>query len=632
MRRPTQKQLAAFSALILLALISLGALLGGYQVQRSWQLQSLEDRAADALQLYASELRLRLIEHRVTPDLLARHPDIVTLLRQPTPDQVGTVNRLLELTSDTLGTSDLYVMDHTGLTLAASNWRAPKTFIGKNFSYRPYFIDALKGDLGRFFGLGTTSRKRGYYYAAPVRYGGTVVGVMAAKIAIEPLENLWVGTGTLMITDDMGIVFLSSEDGLRYRGLRPLDDRAMARIGTTRQYDPEQVTPLRSRMSSIGTETGKLVTFEGEPDLPAPVRGEDLLMVSLPLDELDGTAHVLVPTDGLTAQGILFTVLLGLALASLWLLGLVVVQRRRNLQQRRAFERAQREQLERSAHELEGRVARRTAELSDANRALHQEIAERKRMENSLRRTQADLIQSEKLAALGKIAVGINHELNQPIGAVRSYADNARKFLERDRTDKAVENLSIIADLTERMGRIVTQLKSFARRDETPAETETISLTNTLAGAMRVVRHRLSDLDVDLIGIDSITDVSVKGRQIGLEQVLTNLISNAADALSERPDGRVLEIRLHVDRGQASLSISDNGPGIPEAVLDNLFDPFFTTKESGAGLGLGLAISQSIVTGCGGILTAENHPGGGARFVVTLPLAEASARPKTEVA
>lgn len=618
----SRRQGLLFIGVLLGGLLSIGAMVFAYQAIWNNQVQQMAERTSDALALFASDLRLKLVEHRAIPKLFAEHPSIAAALEDPSEARISTANRLLEAAETGLEVSDIYVMDTSGLTLAASNWRRERTFVGRNFSFRPYFRDAADGRLGQFYGLGTTSGKRGFYYAAPVWRAGRITGVVAVKIALDPLETLWAGEGALLVTDEMGVIFLTNDPSLLYRSLNRLAPDQRAVLARTRRYSEEEITPLGIGFRPFDAPNARLAMRIASSDAAGTLFAKDTewLVVSRTLPELGGTANVAVPTTHATGPAAVFTFIAGLALASVWLIMLAVVQRRRNILQRAAFERSRRETLEQSARELERRVTQRTSELSDANEALRLEISERKRMESSLRRTQGALAQAEKLAALGTIAAEINHELNQPIGAVRSYADNARAFLDRGKPEKAIENLEVIASLTERMGAIVTELKSFARQDT--AMPEAVPLKATIEAAARTVRHRLNDLEIELGGMDQLSDRFVSANHLGLEQVLTNLLSNAADALAGEPAPRHLSVSVEDDGDVVSLTIADNGPGIPDTAIDHLFDPFFTTKSAGEGLGLGLAISRTIVTGFGGSLEAENRPqsiGGGAAFTLTLP-------------
>ncbi len=602
-------------ALVSACLVSAMILFAAHTVIRGWQLRELGEHARGALDLYTTELGLTLARFESAPKLIARHPDVMTFLSgdrgAPKSD---ALNRLLERLNDEIGASDVYVMDTTGLTLVASNWRSEKTFIGKSFEYRPYFTDAMAGENGRFFGLGTTSGVRGHYFSAPVRSAnGEIVGVVTVKVPSAPLESLWSGPGRLIVTDEFGIVFLSSDRAWLYGGMRPMTETERARLIATKRYDLASVRLLPIE-TQPGAENAVLIR-QADAVGPSLLQG-DHLMVSRGVPVMAAQGAVIVPTRDALFRTWMLTMLSGFAVASLWLVALALVQYRSNLAQRRRFEDESRQQLETWAAELEARVAERTAALSASNEALSVEIAERERMGHELRETQSDLIQAEKMAALGEISAGINHELNQPLGAVRAYADNAVKFLTRGDTGKVAENLKEIADLCDRMGRIVRDLKIYSRKD--PVSVEPIGLRETVAAALRIVRHRLSDLKVSVSGLDDVPDIAVVAAETGLTQVLTNLFSNAADAMSEGDGPRRLDLFASVDDETVILTLKDSGPGIPDTALDRLFDPFFSTKKGEKGLGLGLAISRKVMRGFGGDLSARNDPAGGAQFSLVL--------------
>lgn len=608
-----QGQYLAFTGLFLATFVSLGVLVASYWSIRSWQLHDLEEQARGALDLYATELGLTLAKYEAAPGLIAGHPDILAFLSDPSVTEDSQLNLLLEDINTELGSSDVYLMQPDGLTLAASNWRLQRTFIGRNFSFRPYFREAMAGRTGRFFGLGTTSGVRGHYFSAPVRAeAGDIIGVVVVKVSSAPLESLWAGPGRLVVMDDLGIVFLSSDPEWIYGSIREMTDEERARLESTKRYPLEKVQRLELEFEpepggwSLVRQTG------GDTHL---LSGEHLMVSrNIPVMAAEGTA--LLATSGTTARTWLLTLLVAFAVASLWLLGIAYGQYRRNLAQRRRFEEENRRQLERWASELEEKVAERTSELQETNAALSVEISERARMARALRETQSNLIQAEKMAALGEISASINHELNQPLGAVRAYADNARKFLDRGDNGKATENLVEIAELCERMGGIVRHLKSYSRKE--PVKTVPVSFRSALASALRVVRHRLSDLSISVEGLDDVPDVTVLASETGLIQVLTNLFSNAVDAMREQEGTRRLRIRGTVGSDELILQLSDSGPGIPSDALARLFDPFFTTKEGEKGLGLGLAISRNVMRGFGGDLRAENDPKGGAVFTLSL--------------
>jgi two-component system C4-dicarboxylate transport sensor histidine kinase DctB len=295
--------------------------------------------------------------------------------------------------------------------------------------------------------------------------------------------------------------------------------------------------------------------------------------------------------------------LLAIAGISLWAL----YQRRRRLEERLM-----------SAEHLDHTIAQRTQELMVANHTLEAKYAKLKETEHLLRSTQNKLIQAGKLAMLGQMAAGIAHELNQPLAAIRAFADNAMTFLARGQADKATENLSHISDASARMGKIVGQLNGFSRKSHEAVAI--IDLPKSIEAAALLLHNEFQTHDATL-QIEIRQAAQVVGDSVRTEQVLINLLRNALDAV-DNAEQKIVSLLLECEAGEAVIRIRDSGPGIPAQVAQHLFEPFFTTKPSGKGLGLGLAISSSIVQAMNGRLTADNHGEGGAEFVLRLPLPE----------
>jgi two-component system C4-dicarboxylate transport sensor histidine kinase DctB len=200
--------------------------------------------------------------------------------------------------------------------------------------------------------------------------------------------------------------------------------------------------------------------------------------------------------------------------------------------------------------------------------------------------------------------------------AIRSYAENASLFLDRDETGKAAENLGRISDLARRMGRIIKNLRAFARQ-ESEAMSD-VDIGQTVAAALELTEARLGRAGVAVEWTPPAAPIWVRGGEVRLQQVVVNLLTNAADAMEG--GGRVT-LRIAPEGGRVRLTVSDTGPGIAEP--ERIFDPFYSTKEVGAGegMGLGLSISYGIVKNFGGTITGRNRPEGGAEFTVELQAA-----------
>jgi two-component system NtrC family sensor kinase len=230
------------------------------------------------------------------------------------------------------------------------------------------------------------------------------------------------------------------------------------------------------------------------------------------------------------------------------------------------------------------------------------------------RRLQDQLIQSEKMSAIGQLIAGIAHDLNNPLASVVGFAD----FLAEsgDVPPALAEPLRVIRHEAERAATIVKNLLSFARRQE--GERLAQPILPVLESVLALLRNELMALNIEAtLSVESgIPEIEINPNQI--KQVFVNLLSNAAQAIAStgRPGTITVTAKRWLDG--VAVSVADNGPGIPEELLPRVFEPFFTTKAQGEGTGLGLSICQGIVKEHGGRITLESSPGSGAIFTVEL--------------
>jgi two-component system C4-dicarboxylate transport sensor histidine kinase DctB len=329
-----------------------------------------------------------------------------------------------------------------------------------------------------------------------------------------------------------------------------------------------------------------------------------MLVLGRTLDGMDWRLLMFVDLAVLRADALTAGGLAGLATGSLLMLALLFNQRRRIVRQKLS-----------AHHELETQVAARTQALQEANERLRTEVHEREAAETTLRAAQDELVHAGKMAALGQLATGITHELTQPLGAIRTLSANAVEFMRRGQHEVAQGNLEMMARLADQMGGIIEPLKGFARKSSArPAATP---VAQAVRNALFLHDHRLRREQVSVHeAIDPALCAWVDPNR--LEQILINLVGNAADAMR---DSTLRSLRLEArDTGEAvEIHVTDSGPGLTGDVRARLFEPFFSTKAEGGGLGLGLAISRDIAREADGELEADNAPGGGARFTLRLP-------------
>jgi two-component system C4-dicarboxylate transport sensor histidine kinase DctB len=540
----------------------------------------------ERLTLYSGTLRGALSRYAYLPYVLSQNADVKILLQ--TSFNLDLVNRYLESLNSEAGSEALYVMNSIGETLASSNWQEPLSFVGQNYGFRPYFTDAKSGLKGQFFAIGVTTGQPGYFMSHAVLQDDRFFGAAVVKVDLTPLQGDWrEGGETVLVSDANGVLFLSSREDWQYRTLAQLSENQRTLILAGRQYGAKSLDLLPLKTVENLADGQRIVRFENAL----------YLMLSRPLAGLNWKLHHVVPLAPVQEQ-VQAVMAIGIALALL-LLALVLYAR----------ERRQKQISRRKAHEAEA--------IQEMNLRLQEEITERNRAESVLRETQAELVQAGKLAALGHMAAGIVHELNQPISAIRTQAASGRLLLERKDTGKVHETLTAVSRMTEHMASITAQLKTFAHK--APKLKEHVVLQDCLEGALAMTAPLFSDFGISLFKDIPNEPLILSGDRGRIKQVLVNLIRNAVDAM-RYCDRRDLRIEISVQNQDVEISISDSGSGIAEQDMEDLFTPFFTTKEVGEGLGLGLSISYRIITDLGGTIRVYNLPDNGARFIIKLPL------------
>ncbi|WP_210546724.1 ATP-binding protein [Rhodoferax sp. PAMC 29310] len=570
---------AAFITFALAVVLVLAAAWLAYGAAHQRTLDEMQSKGTAQIEYHTRELLSAVERFKNLPALLGADASLLALLQAPdNTANINAANNYLSFAQVRSGVSHAYLIDAQGQTRAASNWQQPDSFVGFNYGFRPYFMDAMTGKTGVFYAIGVTTGEPGAFIAAPIRAGNRVLGVVAVKIDLTEIEDSWVRSSTpLALTDRYGVLFLSAHPEWRYRSLDTLSSDALEELQRTRQYGDIAQNPLRSQPGPMPARQGETLRADHQT----------FLVLGRPIESLGWHLLLFSNPERAVNQGLLVAALAGLATAlTLAGAGLGWQYRRR-----RSDRLAARHELAQVVAALDERIATRTAELTAANDTA---------------------VQTGKLALLGQMAAGISHEISQPLAALRTMADNASVFLSRDDTPSARKNLAHIGDLCTRMGNIVGELKAFARKE--PARLHAVPLSGVISSALMLIEPHRHAANAHIKSIS--TNLWVMGDSIRLEQVLVNLIRNGIDAMEDQPQ-RQLDIHLVATEAEVTLSIRDHGPGLSPQAQAHLFEPFFTTKPSGKGLGLGLALSQAIVKEMGATLTACNVAPG-AQFDLTL--------------
>jgi two-component system NtrC family sensor kinase len=276
--------------------------------------------------------------------------------------------------------------------------------------------------------------------------------------------------------------------------------------------------------------------------------------------------------------------------------------------------------------ELTGHTGRPARDGSFRLEALVRDVSERKKIDDETRDLYSQLLQAEKMAALGQTISGVAHELNNPLATILSWSERLSQTTPLDPGIR--RGIDVILGEAERAARIVRNLLTFARKRQTTRSMVDVNQVVRETLNLRAYEQRLSNITVIPALAAGLPQVFADGHQV--QQVLLNLIINAEQAMLGASGRGILVVRTWHDaeREAVVLEINDDGPGIPGDVQPKIFDPFFTTKEVGKGTGLGLTVAYAIVQEHGGRIRLESRPESGTSFYVELPIVGARLPPR----
>lgn len=518
---------------------------------------ALGQEAKASSELLASTLSRELEKYRLASLVLAQDADAIGVLQGGTPNDRAKFNTKLEALSNEMGAAAIYLLDVNGTALAASNWQTPETFVGQNYGFRPYFRQAVSKGSFEQFALGTVSRRPGLYIARRLQRMGLTLGVIIAKVEFDELEAEWRNAGiSAFATNSEGVILVTSDAGMRFKAIQPINRAKQSQMLRDLDYGARPLEVLETYASDdVGRTTEPNVSSKGTIEATQTLQNGWVLHI------LKATAPAVRPA--------LFASRLTVSMSILALLALILL-----------------------IFYIRWSAAFKTEQaLNERQRELTQR-----------------LVQLNKLAALGQIAAGVGHEINQPLAGISAYAHNALSFLHRGDVSSAQENLGQIGKLTMRIGAITSELRGFSRK--ATGSIVPVSIAGVIQGVLLLLRDRINRSGA-LISVPK-SDALVLAEGVRLEQVLVNLIQNALDA---QPAGLQLDLSLGSTESHVELVVRDNGPGLSHEARSKLFQPFSTTKREG--LGLGLVISRDIMIDFGGELSALS-PLEGAAFVLRM--------------
>lgn len=556
-------QIAAL--LVVVSVGTLAILYFGVPWTEARERQRLNAEIDEVLALQKETINGIFDKFRLLTGVVARQPNVAILFRMENPNVAKDIaDELVVQYAGLSGAANVQFARPDGTVLAQAN----------ETGFAPQIIDekliraGAEGRLGRATLL-TSDGESAYGFSHGVSWNGRIIGIVVVYVNLQQLGDAWgLLNEPIFVTNPNGQKIVANQ----LAGILPAEV-----------------------LKSYGEKAQIIQVGEGANQISFVGRGEYLPLLDWHLNVLEDDRPVAVARE----QTILIIMLSAIIVAGMIF---VLLQRRHIAVVRLAEEQA-------TARELEERVRKRTDEL-------RKEYEERIAAEAALRQAQNELMQSAKLASIGQMSAALSHEYNQPIAAIRAYADNAQAFLDKDRQDAARDNLTRISSMTERMAKLSKTLKSFARKPGTSMRD--VSVPSLVKESITLVEPHARDKKVDIELGDIPADLTVRGGSLRLSQVLVNLLSNGVDA-AENSAKKQVRLTVSHDPESVIFTVEDSGDGITEKDKESIFDPFVTQKDVGEGLGLGLSIAYNIVHDFGGEIEIGASQLGGAAFYVKLP-------------
>jgi len=561
------------------------------QITRKTAIENLHNEGISIANTQASELRSELQKFLLVPLILSENPDVTQALNTPTSSSTLRLNKKLKSLSEQTGATYIFAVDNSGTTIASSNYQETDSFVGRDYKFRPYFKQAISEGQAEYYAKGETTGRPGLFLAGRVSNKSEPMGAIVLKVEFDGIsESLRHHSATSFVVDKNGIILFSSDKSLNFKTITPLSHEQRREILEAKQFG---LSPLENSKIDLNNKP-----------FAQDASGQNVLTDFIGISELDWRLVRINPikpairTANNRAQ-------LTILLVGGTLLTLMLLWRKRIVKE---IEKSKMTDL------LKTEVAKRTRELSETNEKLEYEIGEREKVNIRFRAAREELAQANRLGSIGTITASVAHELNQPVAAIRTFAENGIKLLKRGDTAQTSTNLDSIVSLTSRIGSISTELRRYARRGSHAITS--VDIQDVFEGITLLMGEQLR---VDGIKLEIIGDLSklppVKAGRVRLEQVIVNLLQNARDALKGHATPRV-EINAKSTSQTVEIIIADNGPGIDPSQLKDIFTPFVTTKPDGMGMGLGIA--KDIMTDFEGSIEPTSTRLGGAAFLLRL--------------
>lgn len=561
------------------------------KVTRQAAIENLHTQGISIATTQANELKSELQKFLLVPVILSESPDVTQALNSAANTVTQRLNEKLKSLSEQTGATYIFAVDTQGLTVASSNYQEADSFVGRDYKFRPYFTQAMSEGTAEYYAKGETTGRPGLFLAGRVSNELGPIGAIVVKVEFDGIsDRLRHNDATSFVVDKNGIILFSGDKALNFKTLNPLTENQREEILAAKQFG---TTPLES--SQIDLNSKPFARDQAEQDVLADFVG---------ISELDWRLVRITPIKSAisdaNSRAQLTIFIVGAALLTFMLLW-----------RKRIVKEIEKTKL---TNLLKREVSKRTKELSETNEKLEYEIQEREKINIRFRAAREELAQANRLGSIGTITASVAHELNQPVAAIRTFAENGIKLLKRGDAAQTSNNLNSIVSLTGRIGSISTELRRYARRGSHAVTS--VDIQDVFDGITLLMGEQLRVNGIELQVIGDLSGLPpVKAGRVRLEQVLVNLLQNARDALHDHANP-VVQISTSSTPEAVEIIIADNGPGIDPTILKDIFTPFVTTKPHGLGMGLGIA--KDIMTDFEGTIKPVSSQLGGAAFLLRL--------------
>lgn len=572
---------------LIMAAVALAAAVTGGAIAYRQGLDALDAQLADRFSFSSHVLSAEIERLRHLPRVLAEDPRLHEVLRRPQdPAALDVANDHLQRLREISDADEVYLINAQGVTLAASNWDEPGSFVGADYSFRPYFRQGMALGEAHYYAIGVTTNRPGAFLSA--RIEGDVTGLSVVKMDLSAIDAAWARAGEItFVSDEAGMTFLASNPQWRFRPLVALSPEARSRLEREQRYstiDLQSVAPLGIDRAS----------FRADPT------GPNLRLFHGKVPATDWQMTVALPLQPVQAKALLFAALSATA-AALSVMALVIRKQRAQILRLNRIE----------AQRLERAVSERTA-------ALAREIEERRRTEIELRRTQEGLVHAAKLAVLGRMSSAIVHEVGQSLSALDNNLAAAELHGQKHDHDRLAPALNRARQMLRRLQGVVVRLRSFGAR-QSLVPLGPVDPLPVLRTALEIIAPRIRELDVEIrVPNGALPLLHADGPR--LEQVVTNVLLNAVEACAGIAAPRVITVAITPLPSGIEISVTDTGAGLPAEIGEDLGQPFVSAKAEG--LGLGLYLVQNLLEQMEGRITfAPNPQGRGTRVGLILQAA-----------